>query len=112
MLTIVPIIGITTTAGDATQIQWRPMSDYQPSLAISSLALDPNDTSGNTLWAGTGSLSSGGNAGGTPIGLLKTTDGGFTWSVLGKDLAGQTTVSVVPTKKTDPSTGKQILLVA
>src|SRR5262249_12270527 len=86
-------------AGDPTTIDWRPMSDNQPSLSISSLALDPNDLNGNTLWAGTGSLSSGFNYGGSPIGLLKTTDGGQTWTVLGgTGLSGQRVVSVVPTK--------------
>ncbi len=45
-------------AADPTTISWIPLSDYEPSLAISSLALDPNDLTGNTLWAGTGSLSS------------------------------------------------------
>src|SRR5262249_17115628 len=69
-------------AADPTTITWRPLTDNQPTLATCSLALDPNDTSGNTLWVGTGSVSSAGNAGGPSIGLLKTTDGGATWTVL------------------------------
>jgi hypothetical protein len=98
--------------GDPTRIDWHNMSDSQPSLAIGSLALDPNDTSGNTLWAGTGTLSSDRGAGGPQVGLLKTTDGGLSWSVLGKDLAGLTIVKVVPTQITDPFPGGQIVLVA
>jgi hypothetical protein len=101
------------TGGDPTQIFWVPMSDYQPSLAISSLALDPTnpnppDPSHITLWAGTGSLSSNFQPG-QPIGLLKTTDGGSDWTALGTDLAGQRIVSVVPTTVYQPG---QVVLVA
>jgi hypothetical protein len=103
-----------TPHGAPNQIVWVPMSDYQPSLAISSLALDPTDPNPRdpsqiTLWAGTGSLSSWGGAGGQAIGLLKTTDGGSHWTVLGSDLAGQHIVSVVPTTVSDPG---QVVLVA
>jgi hypothetical protein len=115
MLTVVQPPGIGPyLLGNPTQIQWRAMSDSQPSLAISSLALDPNDSSGNTLWAGTGSLSSGGGAGGPAIGLLKTTDGGFTWTNLAaqgaQGLAGQHIMSIAPT--TDPVARAQVVLVA
>ncbi len=98
-------------AADPTTISWVPLSDYEPSLAISSLALDPNDLTGNTLWAGTGSLSSDGTGGGAGVGLLKTSDGGLTWTVLGTaQFSGQHILSVVPT--VDLVAGKQVILVA
>jgi hypothetical protein len=104
------------TGGDTTQLTWYPLSDNQPSLAISSLALDPTDPSGNTLWAGTGSLSSAGNGGGQAVGLLKgtgvATGGAPAWTWLGKDLSGERIVSVVPTAVTDPGTSQQVVLVA
>jgi hypothetical protein len=101
---------VTTLAGNPTTIEWQNMSDSQASLAISSLALDPNDKSGNRLWAGTGNMSSASGSGGAAIGLLKTTDGGLTWSVLGgADLGGEPIVSVVPTTLSDPG---QVVLVA
>src|SRR5579864_5804010 len=53
---------------------WVPLSDNTPSLSISSLSLDPLDSSGNTVWAGTGTQSSAGK-GGPAVGLLKTTNG-------------------------------------
>jgi hypothetical protein len=102
-----------------TLANWRPLTDNvlsldgKPlSLATASMALDPNDPTGNTLWVGTGSLSSYFRYGGQAIGLLKTTDGGNTWSLLGQaDLPGQTIVRVLPTTQTTVS-GGQIVLVA
>jgi hypothetical protein len=42
----------STTDGGTT---WTPLTDKQASLSIASLGLDPTDTSGKTLIAGTGS---------------------------------------------------------
>ncbi len=61
---------------------WSPISDYEKSLAIGALIMDPKDHL--TLYAGTGegnfALDSYyGN------GLLKTTDGGKTWKRYGRD---------------------------
>jgi hypothetical protein len=101
--------GSTSTSPRPT---WRPMSDHEPSLAISSLALDPNDPTGNTLWAGTGSLSSAGFQGGPAFGLLKTSDGGNSWEVLGRnELANQHILSIVPLQ-TGGTAGQQTILVA
>src|SRR5262249_46428374 len=38
-------------------ITWTPTMDQMPSLAIGAVTIDPNDPSGNTIWAGTGSFS-------------------------------------------------------
>ncbi|MFO0892077.1 MAG: hypothetical protein U0790_23435, partial [Isosphaeraceae bacterium] len=65
--------------------RWTPLTDQLPSLAMGDLAFSPLDASHKTLFAGTGSFSSGGpatdNAGGPPIGVLRTTDGGANWTV-------------------------------
>jgi hypothetical protein len=98
---------------NAGTTQWRPLTDQEPSLSTSSLALDPGDPSGNTLWVGTGELSSAGpNRADRAVGLLKTTDGGATWAALGQQLAGQRIFSVVPTTLSDPTTHEQVVLVA
>ena len=76
---------------------WVPLTDNQPSLAVSTMALDPNDPN-NTLWVGTGSLSSYGNAGGPAVGLLKTTNGGQTWA----NLAGTLSTPITGASNTDP----------
>ena len=97
-------------AADPKTIHWRPLTDQEPSLSTSSLALDPRDPTGNTLWVGTGSLSSSNFQGGPGVGLLRTTDGGVTWTHLGRQLNGQRITAVIPFN--DPTTGKPVVLVA
>jgi hypothetical protein len=102
---------------DPSGIVWQPLTDNLPfaaTLVTNSLALDPNDHTGNTLWVGTGTTISADFQGTGPgVGLLKTTDGGATWTVLGhSDLAGQQIMRVLPTTITDPGTGQKIVLVA
>lgn len=74
---------------------WAPLTDGQQSLAIGSLALDPADATDQTLYAGTGET----NYDIPPapvfngdayfgVGVLKTTDGGATWSLLGQATFG------------------------
>lgn len=67
-----------TTDGGAT---WTPLTDFQPSLAIGSLAIDAT-TNPSTIYAGTGeqgfSFDSYYGAG-----VLKSTDGGTTWTQKG-----------------------------
>ncbi len=68
---------------------WTPLTDSQQSLAIGSLALDPADGADNTLYAGTGEtnydISSNGFNGDNyfGVGVLKTIDGGASWTLLG-----------------------------
>jgi hypothetical protein len=106
--------------GDPTKIHWQPLTDNQASLATSSLALDPLDPSGQTLWVGTGSLSSWmyttPQLSGPDVGLLKTTDGGTQWVDLAKaQFAHDRIVGVVPTGRlypTGPTKGEEVVLVA
>lgn len=66
----------TTNGGDS----WQPLTDDQASLAVAALAIDPNNP--DTVYAGTGEPTLGlDNYYGA--GLLKTTDGGATWTLLG-----------------------------
>src|SRR5262249_55243301 len=63
-----------------------PSMDQAASLSISALAVSQQHSS--ILYAGTGNLSNGG-AGGRPVGVLKSTDGGTTWQLVGgKQLDG------------------------
>ena len=71
---------------------WTPLTDNQVSLAMGALAFDP--TNPNIIYAGTGeqhfSLDSYyGN------GVLKTTDGGASWNLLGADVFVRQTISRV-----------------
>ncbi|HVA50216.1 MAG TPA: DUF4214 domain-containing protein [Pirellulales bacterium] len=114
----------TSDANDATP-QWTPLSDSLPSLAISALAVDPHDPTGQTLYAGTGSVSAArdvffatanGPAPYGAAGIYKTTDGGATWTVLNQDaagddvLGGKTVVAIA--FATNPANGSKTVLAA
>ncbi|MBI1803671.1 MAG: T9SS type A sorting domain-containing protein [Ignavibacteriae bacterium] len=57
---------------------WFPISDIAPSLVIGCMVMDPTDT--NTIYAGTGEGYQNIDAL-RGVGVLKTTDGGVTWTV-------------------------------
>ncbi len=71
---------------------WTPLTDNQPSLAIGDLALDP--TNPEIVYAGTGEPSTGGNNY-YGAGLLKSTDGGKNWTLLGADRFGGTGIAKI-----------------
>lgn len=75
--------------------QWVSLTDDQDSLSIQSLEMDPTDGSFQTLVAGIGRVSSLGRIGGSRTGLLRTTDGGNTWTAL-TDLAGSNISGLAP----------------
>lgn len=65
---------------------WSALTDGQPSLSTGSLALDPADTTDNTLYVGTGETNyaypNGFNGDSYfGVGVLKTTNGGASWTV-------------------------------
>src|SRR6267142_2560356 len=75
--------------------QDNTFSSNQVGGAVEALAAHP--TNSNILFAGTGNFISGGPNGGN-IGLLRTTDGGDTWTPVGTAQLGTLTIrSVVPT---------------
>src|SRR5690348_3040680 len=62
---------------------WKPLSDFEPSLAINTIAIDSKNP--NIIFAGTGedNLSCDSYQG---QGILRSTDGGNSWTVLGRSL--------------------------
>ncbi len=74
--------GVAPRTKTVSYPHWVPLTDAWDSLGITALAFDPSDPSGRTIYAGTGNGSSS-NESGPAIGLLKTTDGGVTWRVMG-----------------------------
>ena len=79
---------------------WTALTDAQPSLAIGALALDPADVTDNTLYVGTGETSYdilpapvfNGDAY-FGVGVLKTTNGGTSWTLQGQSVFGGGTYS-------------------
>ena len=71
-----------TTDGGTT---WTPLTDQQPSLATGALALDPQNHL--TLYVGTGEENNSGDSY-YGAGILKTTDGGNTWTQIPGPFAG------------------------
>ncbi|OLD63636.1 MAG: hypothetical protein AUI47_08595, partial [Acidobacteria bacterium 13_1_40CM_2_68_5] len=64
------------------EMGWKPVTDQFPSLSINAIAFDLNDPS--IVYAGTGSSSSFKLEGGMATGLLKSTNGGDTWRLVGQ----------------------------
>ncbi len=96
----------TTDGGN----NWAPLTDQWPSLSVGSIAYSPLDATNNTLFAGTGSFSSGGN-GGPAVGALRSTDGGNTWTGIGSEFSGQRVRTIVPTSS-GTSLANQVVLAA
>ncbi len=83
-----------STDGGAT---YTAISDTQPSLAFHSLALDP--TNPNILYAGTGEIQ--GHYG---MGLLKSTNGGQSWTLLGANQFKGLVIAAIVIHPTSPNT--------
>ena len=60
---------------------WHAPSGDLPTNAFGSLYVDPNDTSGDTIYAGSGEPNGSGDSE-AGLGLFKSTDGGDTWSLV------------------------------
>lgn len=71
-----------TVNADSPSPNWRRLTDEEDSLSIGALEFDPNDSARLTLVAGIGTWSSFGFTGGRTTGLLRTTNGGITWTPL------------------------------
>jgi hypothetical protein len=72
--------------------KWEFISGSFGTNAIGSLLLDPNDPSGNTLYAATGEENASGDSE-AGVGIYKTTDGGDTWALVpGSDVFFQRSI--------------------
>jgi hypothetical protein len=104
----------TSDATDGSPV-WTNLTDSKlPAQSINALALSPMDSTGNTVFGGTGSTSSYEFDGSPGFGVVRTTDGGTTWSVLAQStFQGRIINSVVPTNIASDGTIKtQVVLVS
>ena len=84
-----------TTNFTSASPAWVPLTDHQPSLSVSSLSLDPTTGNQQVLVAGIGNCSPLSKTGGPLTGILRTTDGGTSWTSLGgDDLSGERVIGV------------------
>ncbi len=82
-----------SSSATATVPQWQPLTDDQPSLSIGSLNFDPSDGAHLTLVASVARSSAFNTEGGSRSGLLRSVDGGDSWTLLDA-LAGRNLVAV------------------
>jgi len=80
-------------------LNWSPVNDALPNLAISALAITPGDP--NIMYAGTGEGFFNGDAIGG-IGMYKSTDGGATWNFMAST-AGWDNVCSIAVAPTNPN---------
>src|SRR5438034_1649449 len=91
----------------AADPSWTWLTGVLALNSVGSLVADPNDSSGNTLYVGTGEgnrCSSGCEAG---VGIYKTTDGGNNWTKLPDACVNNTTYACV-TPGTDAFLGRSV----
>lgn len=87
------------------QPNWQYLSGPFGINAVGTIAIDPNDATGNTLWVGTGEANSCGSGCIAGVGLYKTTDGGDTWQgPLGAAAFNARGVGSIAVKPGDPYT--------
>jgi hypothetical protein len=72
---------------------WIAPPDNLPTNSFGSLIIDPNDATGNTLYAGSGEPNGSGDSE-AGLGLFKSTNGGQTWSVVAGSQAVATNRSI------------------
>ena len=86
-----------TLNATADSPSWVRLTDRQRSMSVGSLELDPTDANAQTLLAGSARTSSLNSLGGALTGLLRSTNGGANWSVLGQaELASRAIVGLAP----------------
>jgi hypothetical protein len=87
---------------------WKFSSDGLGSNAFGSLAQDPNDKKGDTLYAGTGEPNASGDSE-AGLGLYKSTDGGDSWTLIPASTAIAATRSIAKIA-IDPTDGRIIYI--
>jgi hypothetical protein len=85
--------------------KWQYLSGSFGINSVGSIEIDPNDSSSNTLWVGTGEGNTCGSGCVAGVGLYKTTDGGDHWSgPYGTSAFNARGVGSIQVKPGDPNT--------
>ncbi len=101
--------GVWKTADGGSS--WTPLTDTQSTLFMGALALALAPSSPDVIYAGTGEANMGPSKAKNfrdniyyGRGVLKSTDGGTTWTLLGNDQFDRRTISKIVVDPTDPDT--------
>src|SRR5687768_11206759 len=96
------------TVAAPAQPTWVALTDQLPSNAITAIAVDPVNP--QIVWAGTGRASNS-FMGGKTVGLMRSADGGTTWSIFDASLGTRqrTVYQIVPTSVAQ-GTGRVVLV--
>src|SRR6185503_13272544 len=81
---------------------WIPLTDGQPTLASGSVAFAGSDP--NVMYVGTGESAGGVGFAHVGLGMLKSIDGGSSWSLLGQSSFSRAAVKRVRVHPTDANT--------
>lgn len=79
---------------------WAPRTDYEPSLAIGALSFAPGAP--DVVYAGTGTYTSDGGGGFRGAGMLKSLDGGTTWTLTGASTFAGLSMSAIKVSPANP----------
>ena len=85
------------------QPNWEFLSGSFGIQSGSSIVLDPNDPTGNTLYVGTGEANASGDSA-AGVGIYKSVDGGNTWTAIGASAFGGRAVGSIAIALGDPDT--------
>jgi hypothetical protein len=94
-------------------VNWTPVTDYAPTLSVGSIAIQPGNLSPNTsvILVGTGEPNNSADSY-YGLGILRSTNGGASWSLIASDSTGQHSFAGLGFSKIAFSTANPQLVVA
>ena len=100
-------------AADAGSVVWTPVLDYESTLAVGAIAIQPgnNDPTRSVILVGTGEPNSSADSY-YGLGILRSTNGGATWSLISSDATGTRSFAGLGFSKIAFSTSNPQLVVA
>jgi hypothetical protein len=85
--------------------RWEYLSGVFEINSVGSIAIDPNDPEGETIWVGTGEANACGSGCEAGVGLYKSTDGGDTWEgPIGQSVFNARAIGTIAVKLGDRNT--------
>jgi hypothetical protein len=104
---------VNAASPTASQVVWAPVADFAPTLAVGSIAIQPGNSNPNTsvVLVGTGEPNNSADSY-YGLGILRSANGGATWSLIQGDSTGQYSFAGLGFSKIAFSTTNPQLVVA